>query len=157
MRVRRWALCTGLLLQTALIAAAAGRKGIVVPKRSGPAVISTATPTDSRGETVYEFQEKESGDRPVVPGTLVGPTLLKWKAPAYPKEYKKERKEGHIVVEAVLTPDGLVIDTKPSEGSDELFARSAVESVSQYHFAPATLDGKPVALRVKIDVQFKIF
>jgi protein TonB len=33
----------------------------------------------------------------------------------------------------------------------------AIESVSRYKFRPATLDGHPIAVRIAIEVNFKLY
>ncbi len=128
-----------------------------ISKVSGPAIISPSVPRDSRCETVYETQGKTQQEVPVVSGVLTQPEPIKMKYPKYPKAYKKEKKTGTVTIEGVVSEDGGLIDLKPADGSDPEFAKSALAAVEQYQFKPATLDGKAVAFRVKLDVQFRVF
>lgn len=152
-----WRVFGGVLLLGGTIGTMAGQRGILASTKTGPAIVSPSVPRDSRGETVYELQGDSQKDVAVVLGTITQPTLLKAKLPKYPKVYRKEKREGHVVIEVVIAGDGTVLDAKPAEGSDPEFARNAMEAIEQYRFRPGMLDGKPVAFKIKMDVQFRVY
>jgi TonB family protein len=60
-----------------------------------------------------------------------------------------------IAVEGVVAQNGEFIDAKVVEGTDPDFSQSALDAVAHYKFKPATLDGKPVAAFVRMEVAFR--
>jgi len=122
-----------------------------------PAIVSSDVPVDSLGETVYAHQGKEDKDKPIVPGVLTDPEPVKQVRPKLTKELKRRRFEGEITVLGVVAATGMAIDLKGQDGEDADATASALDAVRQYRFKPATLDGRPVAVRLKVIVNFKIF
>jgi hypothetical protein len=119
-------------------------------------IVSPKHPTDSRGETVYEYQGEDQKDQPVVSGVIVMPHPTKLVKPKYSKALKKERFAGDISLNGVITPRGDVIDLEGVASEDAEAIACATAAVEQYRFAPATLAGKPVAIRMRVVVNFKI-
>jgi TonB family protein len=74
--------------------------------------------------------------------------------PDYPDSEKKSGKEGVVVLHVVVDDQGKVrlptVDTSPSPQ----LAKSAVEAVKKWTFAPAKLNGRPVAALIKVEMQF---
>ncbi len=143
-----------LLLCTTALGLPQPKKEVTTAAPKRPAMVSPAHPSDSRGETVYEYRNESDQGSPTVSGTLLPPVLIKSKEPKYPKQYKHTLKEGHVILMGVVAEDGSMIDVQPEAGSDPVFAESALEAARDYHFRPATLEGKPVAFLLKIDVSF---
>jgi TonB family protein len=96
------------------------------------------------------------------------PRLITSVDPEYTDLARKKKISGICTVEMVIDADGnpqgvRVIKSigkdlnpklkKAAEGLDQ----SAVNAVSQYRFKPAEYQGKPVPVRVKIEVSFKMF
>jgi TonB family protein len=146
-------LAIAVLTSTALQA----QKGISVHENTGkPAIVSPSQPADSRGETVYESQGENQQDSPVIPGTLIAPKLIKQSLPAYSKAMKKTKFSGIVTIQGIVSSDGALIDAKVLESSNPDASKSALDAISKYQFRPGTLDGKPIATLIRINLEFKI-
>jgi outer membrane biosynthesis protein TonB len=122
-----------------------------------PAIVSPSRPTDSLGETVYEVQGEKQKDVPVVLGKLLRPTPIKRPEPKYSRAMRKTKFSGEVSIEGVVTPTGDWIDLQPLGTPDADAEQAAMKAVSKYRFKPGTLDGKPVAELMRVEVFFKIF
>ena len=68
------------------------------------------------------------------------------KPPPYPMLARRMGHQGEVLLDVHVERDGRVseITLKQSSGSD-LLDRTAIETVREWRFQPATFDGKPVA------------
>ncbi len=88
------------------------------------------------------FAQEES-DAGVAPQVV--PPVLTHAAPApYPEE--AEGKEGEVELRLTIDTTGAVIDVLVVHSTDDAFLHNAVEAAKTLRFAPATLDGEPVAV-----------
>lgn len=69
---------------------------------------------------------------------------------------RRERFEGVVTVSAVVNEDGMPTQIRVERSVGHGLDEKAVAAVSQYQFRPATLDGKPIAARIRIDVSFRL-
>lgn len=61
---------------------------------------------------------------------------------------------GTVTVVLVVGSTGVPRDVRVSKGLDKDLDRSTVEAVEQWRFEPAKKDGKPIAVRVSLDIAF---
>jgi TonB family protein len=61
---------------------------------------------------------------------------------------------GTVTVVLVVSSKGIPKDVRVSKGLDKELDQSTVEAVEQWQFEPAKKDGKPVAVRVSLDIAF---
>jgi len=61
---------------------------------------------------------------------------------------------GTVTVVLVVSAKGIPKDVHVSKGLDKELDQSTVEAVEQWQFEPAKKDGKPVAVRVSLDIAF---
>ena len=86
------------------------------------------------------------------------PLVLTQTTPKYTEEARRARREGVVILKAVLEPDGHVGDIVLVKGLGfGLDERSAETLMKQWRFKPATRDGKPVAVQVTIEITFRLF
>jgi TonB family protein len=100
----------------------------------------------------------DSGEPPArlrIGGDAQQAKLISQVAPAYPPEAKQARIQGLVRMEAVIAKDGTVTNLKLLEGNPEL-APAAMEAVKQWVYAPTLLNGNPVEVITKIDVNFTL-
>jgi Gram-negative bacterial TonB protein C-terminal len=121
---------------------------------SRPTIVDPSHPQDSRGETVYRMQGKQT-DFPVVPGFLIPPKVIKTVEPKYPKSLTKPHAIADTIVEGVVAVNGDFIDVRTINQVDPDISKSLLDAASKFRFKPATLDGKPVAVPLRIDLHFK--
>ena len=60
------------------------------------------------------------------------------------------------MLSVVIGTDGLAHDISIVKSLDAGLDRKAAEAMEQWHFAPGTLNGEPVAVRATIEVNFKL-
>lgn len=92
-----------------------------------------------------------------VGGGVTAPRALYQPDPEYSEEARRAKFQGTVVLDVVIAADGrprdLHIIRSLGMGLDE----KAVDAVHQWKFAPATKDGHPVAVRVAIEVAFRLY
>lgn len=121
-------------------------------------VIRLSTTPDSRGETVYEVQGKDEKNTPPVSGKITAPVLLHSVAPVFPDSLRGKWHKPKVIVEGVVTESGDFIDLniRTTPLADDI-RKSALDSLNTYRFQPATLDGKPIAVRLNVMIQYKFW
>ena len=62
--------------------------------------------------------------------------------------------KGSVAVSVVISSRGVPRDVLVVKGLEPEVDRCAVEAIKQWQFAPAQKDGKPVAVKATIEVQF---
>jgi protein TonB len=82
------------------------------------------------------------------------PVVVKEVKPHYPQAALKEGKSAVVTVECVVTPKGLPSDVRVQKPGDAAFDEEATKAVKQWEFKPGTKDGKPVPVRIQIDLTF---
>ena len=93
------------------------------------------------------------------PGTgITLPRLVKEVKPKYTPEAMRARIEGWVKLEAVVLETGEVGDVDVIESLDKVYGLDdeAVKCMSQWRFEPGTKDGKPVAVRVEVEMSFTL-
>ena len=86
------------------------------------------------------------------------PVLVKEVHPQYTSEARKARIQGSVTMDVVVVEDGTVGDVKVTRSLDEEYGldEQAVKAVKQWTFRPGTKDGKPVPVRVSIEMTFTL-
>jgi TonB family protein len=78
--------------------------------------------------------------------------------PQYTKEARKKRLKGKMFLVATVTEQGVLQDVHVVKGLDPEFDSAVVDSVRAWLFKPAVgFDGKLFAVRIPIELRFKIF
>ncbi|PYX94675.1 MAG: hypothetical protein DMG71_11835 [Acidobacteria bacterium] len=91
---------------------------------------------------------------PVSEGLTQG-VLVHRVQPLYPVQARTLRLGGSVVLQAVVAEDGSVHDLSLVSGHPVL-AHAAMSAVRQWRYRPFRLNGKPVAMRTEIKVDFKL-
>lgn len=82
------------------------------------------------------------------------PVPIKQVEPDYPSAMRKAGSDGTAFVVLVVTADGKPEQVQSSQATHELFASAAVAAVKRWQFKPGMKDGKPVATKMTIPIQF---
>jgi len=93
-------------------------------------------------ETVYDLG----------PG-VTPPRVVKQVNPHYSTD-RGVRAVGSVIIALVVSSKGLPKDPHVVKGLDKDLDESAVEAVKEWRFAPAQKDGKAIAVRVSVQIQF---
>jgi len=91
----------------------------------------------------------------VVGGKIQPPRLLVRVEPEYPLLAQRAGIEGDVLLEALLGTDGRVEQVQVVSGRP-LLATSARAAVEQWRYEPTTLNGRPVAVLLRVTVQFRL-
>jgi TonB family protein len=75
--------------------------------------------------------------------------------PNYPYALKMMGKSGYVELEWIIDREGVVRFPKAIESSDKAFEDPAVEAIKQSRWAPAKVNGIPIAVKVKQRMDFK--
>jgi periplasmic protein TonB len=90
------------------------------------------------------------------PDDLVVPVAAESNAKAvYPETARKKGLEAEVVLKITIGKNGEVTGVKLVRG-DEPFASAAIATAKSWHYRPAMLDGKPVAVSRIVNISFKI-
>lgn len=99
-------------------------------------------PAQTNDEAVYDLG----------PG-IIPPRLVKQVNPHYSTDHGV-RAVGSVIIALVVSSKGLPKEPHVTKVLDKDLDQSAVEAVTQWRFAPAQKDGKAVAVRVSVQIQF---
>jgi protein TonB len=90
-----------------------------------------------------------------VGGVIQAPTKLVNVAPIYPSIALAARKEGLVILEAVIDEDGAVREVR-SLRPEPLFEDAAMTAVRQWRFSPTRLNGDAVPVVMTVTVSFTL-
>jgi TonB family protein len=85
------------------------------------------------------------------------PRAIKQTPPQYSDEARRKKLEGTVLLSLVVTANGDTADIKVTRALGSGLDEKAIEAVSQWKFEPATKDGKPVAVKVAVEVSFHLY
>jgi TonB family protein len=87
-------------------------------------------------------------------GIAVG-MLLRKVAPEYPQVAKDSRTQGTVVLQAIISKEGLIRDLHVVSGS-KMLQDAALDAVRQWEYRPYLLNGEPVEVMTTINVVFTL-
>ncbi len=95
---------------------------------------------------------------PLTPIALVTrlPRFKRMQKPKYPDKLRKMGIEGEVVLDVVITSDGKPVDIKVVKGDYPEFISAAVDAIKHSSFYPAKMGGKPVSVRIRIPIKFRL-
>jgi len=93
---------------------------------------------------------------PISVGGEVKPVqLISSVPPVYPQLARSQRVSGDVKIDALIDENGRVTSMKVV-GGPVLLHQSAMDSLRQWRYKPATLDGKAVSMHLVVTVQFRL-
>ncbi len=92
-----------------------------------------------------------------VPGDgVVSPVLVKETKPQYTAATKAAGIQGTVLLECVVLADGSIGEVRVTRSLDDALDEEAIKSLKQWSFKPGTKDGRPVPVRVAIEMTFTL-
>lgn len=91
-----------------------------------------------------------------VGGGVSAPRVSYSPDPEYSDEARRAKHQGTCVLSLIVAPDGLPRDIRVARSLGMGLDEKAIEAVSRWRFQPALKDGKPVAVAINIEVQFRL-
>jgi TonB family protein len=143
------------------------------PHRAPIAVASSTSPhpdlappplmtgASSGNDALRQFVTSLPSAQPALPaglrtsGGVPQPVLLRRVAPIYPSLARQVRIEGTVVLDALVGKDGKVTSVHVVSGNS-LLAAAALRAVRQWRYQPHEINGEPVAVPVKITMNFQL-
>jgi TonB family protein len=101
-----------------------------------------------RNSAVDDPFRMRPGDRAPVP--TFSPTA------EFSGEARRLKYEGTVLLSLIVTEEGFPMDIRVLRPLEHGLTEKAVEAVSQYTFRPALRDGEPVAVRISVEVSFRL-
>ena len=92
-----------------------------------------------------------------VGGQVLPPKVLLKKDPVFSEAARGVRYSGAVDVGLTVGPDGVPSNIEIRRPAGMGLDEQAVVAVSQYRFAPATKEGRPIPVEIFINVNFQIF
>jgi TonB family protein len=84
------------------------------------------------------------------------PRLINKVEPAYSPEARKAKYQGQVVLSVEVDASGQVTDVKANRSLGLGLDGKAIDAVKQWKFTPGMQDGKPVAMQVEVEVDFRL-
>jgi TonB family protein len=92
-----------------------------------------------------------------VGGGVSAPRVLFQPDPEYSEEARKAKFQGTCVLGLIVGPDGRPRDIHVVRSLGLGLDEKAIEAVSRWKFDPAMKDGKPVAVAISVEVDFRLY
>jgi TonB family protein len=123
----------------------------------------SAPSVDGGESSAGELQQMSSGTNiapPLPPpvrirvgGDVKSPVLISSVMPIYPSVARSSGIAGNVVLQASISPAGIVVATKVLSGPPVL-RQAAVDAVRRWKYRPAKLNGDPVAVDITVTLAF---
>jgi protein TonB len=72
-------------------------------------------------------------------------------------EARREKFGGVVIVSVIVNKEGLPKDPQVERSAGHGLDEKALESICKYRFSPATRDGKPIATRIRVEINFRLY
>jgi TonB family protein len=134
-------------------------KFVATPHTPKPKAASISPVMSPIGEPAKEPpKQQESTPHPPAPQSIVAPPqLLHRTEPEFSDEALRLNRQGTVVLSVDIDPDGIPTTANVLKGLGSGLDEKAIECVRRWKFQPGTRDGKPVMMRVTLEVNFRLF
>jgi protein TonB len=92
-----------------------------------------------------------------VGGGVSAPRILDQPDPEYSEEARKAKYQGICILWTIIGPDGHPREVKVARSLGMGLDQKAIEAVKRWKFEPAMKDGKPVAVQINVEVNFRLY
>jgi TonB family protein len=92
-----------------------------------------------------------------VGGGVTAPRIIYAPDPEFSEEARKAKFQGTVVLWAIVGPDGRTHDIRVYRSLGMGLDEKAIEAIRQWRFEPGRKDGIPVAVQVKVEVNFRLY
>ena len=115
---------------------------------SGPNGELSSTPVGAGETRSAPFRVCSAKDTP--------PRVIKSPSPEYSKQARQKNIEGTTVLSLIVGADGLPRDIRVTRPVGYGLDEEAIKAVQKWRFKPSTIDGKPVAVMINVEVAFHL-
>jgi TonB family protein len=127
----------------------------------GGAITTTVMALPYGSPIASPIRQTAAPDQKVVDGKDPGvtmPRVVTEVKPQYTPEALKARIQGSLILNAVVRTDGMPSDVKVTQSLDTEYGldNQAVAALNEWRFEPGQKDGKPVPVRIEVEVRFTL-
>jgi TonB family protein len=90
-----------------------------------------------------------------VPPEVMERLLIRRVEPAYPEAARRANLQGVVVLDAVISTDGMVLNINPLSGPEALVS-SAMDAARWWRFRPYRVHGEAAAVETTLSVEFRL-
>ena len=87
---------------------------------------------------------------------VTAPVLVKEVKPRYTSDAKDAKIQGVVTLECVVNADGSISDVEVTKSLEAGLDEEAIKAVKQWRFEPGKKDGKPVPVRITLEMTFTL-
>lgn len=149
---------SGFLLGSVLLCVSAAAQSTVPENgqssNSARAPLKFAAPAAQAHPDIFSPSYIPPNSRPK-PNAITAPRLVFMVDPQFPADAPHGKFFGVVVVAATVGTDGKPEQVHVVKSLGHEFDKSAMAAVARYRFAPATQHGKPVPVKVNVEVNFR--
>jgi len=117
-----------------------------------PVVFLVHSATGSGSQTKGDDADQDEKVYDIGPG--IAPPRVTKQVPPRQSGNRGVRVVGSVIVALVVSSRGIPRDVRVTKGLDKEVDQNTVEAVEQWRFAPAQKDGKPVTVRISLEISF---
>jgi TonB family protein len=92
-----------------------------------------------------------------VGGGVSAPRALSTPDPEYSEEARKAKYQGTVVLWLIVDQSGRPQQVRVARSLGMGLDQKAIEAVKQWKFEPAMKDGRPVAVQINVEVNFRLY
>ncbi|NLH11477.1 MAG: energy transducer TonB [Holophagae bacterium] len=92
----------------------------------------------------------------VIGGAVIPPVLLQRIDPTYPETARKARRQGVVILEAIIDTSGNIVDVRVLRDIGLGCGEAALQAIRGWRYQPATLNGRLVSVYLTITVNFQL-
>jgi TonB family protein len=130
-------------------------KAASAPGESEPSIDVSESANNAAPLSDLSASHRAEPAAPVPIGGDVKPAkLIKSVQPVYPAMAKSQHVSGNVQIDALIGADGSVSAMKVLSGP-ALLREAALQSLKQWKYQPAELDGKPTSMHLTVTLQFR--
>jgi TonB family protein len=108
--------------------------------------------------TAVDHSQVENPSSSILPiaGKVIAGAAIDRKQPEYPREAKKKKIEGSVLLIAIITTQGKIRDLDVVASPNALLSKSALDAVKKWTYHPYLIEGKPVEIETTITVNYSL-
>jgi len=110
---------------------------------------------DTNDAASFECRQ-DAGQLRIEP-SVIPPRPLYTPEPKYPRTARTRKVQGIVKLSVTIGMDGQVHDVKVAQSLEPSLDADAIDAVKKWKFAPATKDGTPVAHRMTLEVDYRLY
>lgn len=131
------------------------------PKPAGandtPAIISGQSASNDAQNAHSSTDQTQQAGVYQVGGNVIAPKLIHTANPEFTEAARRDQAQGVVTVSLIIDAQGIPQNVKVEKSFRPDLDANAIVAVKQYRFQPATKNGVPVPVLMKININFRVY